>query len=972
MEKDQLQMLSTSLPDILEDFAFRIGQEDPEATCCRLMYLVHRYKLQIVEVITKSFVDEEEDMAEPLEPNSMPLDDKMSLWMSKDDLQETQAHDTQQWGPDPTSLEDFEDIAPELQEYSDIILHSPAYAWLQDAIHKIFNMVVDDDMDMHKEIRQTVLAAIYQDAEAHVSPRRRPTTHTLQFQLPWIMQFLESQEYSGSLAEVLPHVIVLTGSGNRIWASTCQQYLSSVWPNTGAKVLELFQTLLHEESSYIDRDDVKIAAQIQRSEEDILFVRVRGVLHAIAEIATILTWLCGALRASAWENCTAMACPTFVFQGRYSMDDNSQHVFGNEVFMFQITQDHQLEVRRDIGTCWTGLYGNPVVVNGFMTPRHQAGILGCYMSLGMMAALVNTRKISTFGGRIIIKGFSTALVPTGKKDGCVMWHTVVNDDGDYMSFSDSRIKSLSRDYPSGLTIGDLQTSRHVVGWCTEAKSNIGSRSANYEVGWSGLMKTRPGCAFDKVSITGGQFITGGVSCILGKKDKPVHVRIRDDYTMRLKWIAKKFVVFYDTTERRAWLFNGISALLHLVRASLKQDSTDDFQSHFLFRESELQEPPPCSDGKAAAIHVLTNRHNTALPLYSQPDSLREEFSGPSVGQSTSVITRTKTDYCLKDRIESICGVLEQIMAHQADVASEDGVGLRIKSTTRRQLEGFDFMDVATDEDPLWPRVMTLRSGGKGWVDLTRAIHAITLFGSGFGDLIEPTGSNQIGRPPSLGGLIPPADPSPIMRLCRSCNFNVQVPKFRDYLAVCVSDILEIMQRRGSRNTTPWRLVDDLYWHAPDQPFEACRCAPTEKFTDSHGTDRVQVLLPATFPKLWGRGLGSPWNLEPGGALLFGHSKRFPFRWRDKGDPEVGQPEDEPSIEELGLENDSGIGTSVGASSDAAPGNSPVPPESASVEASPVAHKHPQPATLSYDSSSNAEEEPSGKRLKLFGRFLGLA
>lgn len=43
IERVQLRVLSRALPVILEDFAFRIGQEDPETTCCRLMYLVHRY-----------------------------------------------------------------------------------------------------------------------------------------------------------------------------------------------------------------------------------------------------------------------------------------------------------------------------------------------------------------------------------------------------------------------------------------------------------------------------------------------------------------------------------------------------------------------------------------------------------------------------------------------------------------------------------------------------------------------------------------------------------------------------------------------------------------------------------------------------------------------------------------------------------------------------------------------------------------
>lgn len=35
-------------------------------------------------------------------------------------------------------------------------------------------------------------------------------------------------------------------------------------------------------------------------------------------------------------------------------------------------------------------------------------------------------------------------------------------------------------------------------------------------------------------------------------------------------------------------------------------------------------------------------------------------------------------------------------------------------------------------------MLHLTSSGRGWVDFTRSIDAVTLFGSGFGDLIVPT------------------------------------------------------------------------------------------------------------------------------------------------------------------------------------------------------------------------------------------
>jgi hypothetical protein len=426
------------------------------------------------------------------------------------------------------------------------------------------------------------------------------------------------------------------------------------------------------------------------------------------------------------------------------------------------------------------------------------------------------------------------------------------------------------------------------------------------------------------------FITGGASMLIGKKDKAVNLRSRDDYTMRLKWVSKKFVVLYDVKERRAWLVDGLSAVLHLVRASLKCDLEDPFKALFLYEPSAFKETDRMYSGKYAAIQVLTNPENMSLPLYAKPESAKEDISIGDAGVQTRMLSKTKTNYCLKDRIESICGVLEQIMAHQADVATQDGVGFRINSTPRRHLEGFDFMDIATDEDPFWPRMVDLRSSGRGWVDFTRALHAITLFGSGFGELIQP-----VSEQPSI---------------CEGCNVYADVPKGQDYLAVCVRDIKDIIQKRGSTNTVPWRLIDNIYWHTPDKTFEPC--SRNRKSSAKH--DRVQVLLPATFPKLWGRNFKNPpdLNLAPAGALLFGHSRRFPLRWGDSGDPQEGHPDQE--VEELESSfRDSGLGTSLASSS--------LGVTDSSSSRSPGSHTSLWGASRSADELASEDEQPMKRR-----------
>lgn len=89
---------------------------------------------------------------------------------------------------------------------------------------------------------------------------------------------------------------------------------------------------------------------------------------------------------------------------------------------------------------------------------------------------------------------------------------------------------------------------------------------------------------------------------------------------KLKWISKKFVVLWDEEDKRGWLINGTSALLHLLRASLEHDSIDKFNSEFLFKPEQMQEPSEPHEPDSA-IEVLLNPINKKLKIYPE----REDF-----------------------------------------------------------------------------------------------------------------------------------------------------------------------------------------------------------------------------------------------------------------------------------------------------------------------------------------------------------
>lgn len=326
-------------------------------------------------------------------------------------------------------------------------------------------------------------------------------------------------------------------------------------------------------------------------------------------------------------------------------------------------------------------------------------------------------------------------------------------------------------------------------------------------------------------------------------------------------------MLFDVVDRRAWLVNGISALLHLVRASLKHGQTSDFKDYNMFQQEHMAAEDTSKVGKHAAISVLMNAHNQNLPLHKSIDENFEETSieQETVPQKKATTTKIKsTHYRLKDRVEQIFVLLEQMIDYQAQASSADGVVFKVIKSPRERLEGYDFMDVATDEDPIWPRSITLKQTGTGWVDLVRKIEATTLFGSGFGELLKPADA------------------------AGSCGWWTKVPSGKDHLAASVLDLADILSKWGNTTGSSWQLVEKVHWHCPDKLFEVCQC---EAGSTKDRCDRVQVLLTPKALGIFKRNLKSPAALEERGAVIFGHSKTLPLTWDDHGGVREANPDE---------------------------------------------------------------------------------
>lgn len=389
---------------------------------------------------------------------------------------------------------------------------------------------------------------------------------------------------------------------------------------------------------------------------------------------------------------------------------------------------------------------------------------------------------------------------------------------------------------------------------------VGSAQANHHVGGSGLSKPQEHGYLANLVVSPGRGIMGGAAFVLGLRDTPAHVA-RNSYIPKLQWIATKFVLLWDESDKRGWLINGTSALLYIVRASLAYNSTDKFKAAFLFRPEDMKESsaPFTAD---SAIDVLIHPDNLALKLYQEKEG----------------------HLLLQSRIERFYSILEKLIDHQADVSGEDGSKLVDKP--RQYLEGWDFRDLVTSRDPMYPRVTTLEAGGKAWVDLTRALHTITLFGRGFGELIKPAGAD-------------------------TCEYWSELPKQKYYVAAGLSDLIQVRNNNDYHNDGQVRLSETTIWHTPTALFVSCRCQGALR---RDHCEPVQALLPSAMLKLLlPRKALVP--EESSGAVIFGQHSAFPWVWGDYGPPEEGTRPPLSKATDVGSFHDSGIDSSTGLSNE---------------------------------------------------------
>jgi ankyrin repeat protein len=420
-----------------------------------------------------------------------------------------------------------------------------------------------------------------------------------------------------------------TPSGHLISANTIGEELKR-WPVIGSMVLNFYEkALMHD----LSKSPFTLSGQAQNSGSEFHFVATAEVLSVVFTCATVhheelrecLIWLeqvVGCPEEGLWVRkfrpiCrktgppqigdkSVRSCDAFV---TIATSENRTEAL-SEIRKFSMYVDQPTlviawELERKIVVsdtlCWKRLIHAAYVAEGERLDREQPGV-GLKMSFQLMVELAAVEREILYDGGIVLTGYDTAVVPTGKVDESVQWHVVYQEaserrswfksDGSCLFDVANRVKETSLDELKGDAY---------LGWGNEVNVTLGtdniqlpgversplkesgdqyvrtgySRGGTFGIGLSSLAKLL------NVNVTGSY--TDTFSRARACQTRSLH----KNYQRRFRDLYVQMVILYDTKNGRAWLVPKVNLVLLLVRMYMASASlTTPLRIDYPVRRSE--------------------------------------------------------------------------------------------------------------------------------------------------------------------------------------------------------------------------------------------------------------------------------------------------------------------------------------------------------------------------------------------------
>ncbi|RBR07986.1 hypothetical protein FVER53590_28855 [Fusarium verticillioides] len=764
----------------------------------------------------------------------------------------------------------------QMPQYRQFILGSEAYQWLLTNISQQSRLSCEVPSLMNK-IGATIRSILKEHIPQHKMSRKQAC---IDFEMTYsltldIIGMMKRSGISSSFGKALTNILCLTGKCDEAQATSVAEYMAQTWPQSGGAIISLMQALLSDQESFFSRVSPKTVQSSTRTapnwtgttrenysnhcflkgsmhkgrNRDVRYeITARGGYYAVSEVGEQIAWLASVFREHKHTGFVSIM-PRVTDFSATALNDNggsTTSVMGKCRFSFSEIPETAYNPKQ--GFCWERLFSSLNIVRGYPILRRSVPNPGLEVSLQYAASIVGSSEVVQWGSRLVIKGFNMLMVATQATADIVVWHLLVSQKPEErISYVDPRLDHIDIKSSEEISLRHIEGKRHIIGWCTKATDLCGHHTANHEIKPGGLPKSSASIVVDKLYIEGGSPVTAGVMLDVNKKEQPFWLQREKDYPSLLNWVKLQPVIFYDVEERRAWLVDGASALLHLVRISLHLDINDPESAYdWVYDPSKLKDHWPGVGSRQAALQTLKNWENRALNVYIV-DKHMDSNGVPATKYST-----------FEERVKRILHSIEKLIDRQAQAASQDGIKISQTLDPRRDVVGFDIVDVIDPAVPIYPRIQHLNSWGHGWIDLIPTVGITALFGRGFGDLIRADEPDLI------------------------CPSWRSVPAGKDYLAASISTMQMLHEKRLLRmepGLIGGELTKKITWVAAKEASSYCKClkGQASSVVQTAGSECNHNPVQFLAKKWWSRTI--PHGLKPvhlgsldaEGAVIFGHT-----------------------------------------------------------------------------------------------------
>lgn len=295
-----------------------------------------------------------------------------------------------------------------------------------------------------------------------------------------------------------------------------------------------------------------------------------------------------------------------------------------------------------------------------------------------------------------------------------------------------------------------------------------------------------------MNFTAGKYLTLSNKISRGVKDMPEYLDAVD-YVQSIDAATRMGVVLSDMDTRQHWLADGASVILHLCRAWLAKPHAGYAPGD---QSTELWSPQDAADPPSASRDTLTSMVNRGLKLYI---SHVKHLSKPNIdGTHVDVVTEQQW-FLVQDLAHRHFKWLELIQDRANKSRHSPDIDLIKKG---KRIIGFEFLDLLSGDGRIEPYVHDLGNGADVWLPYTRSRDTVHIFGSKFGELIQPN--------------------VPSGKLRVECSRQYVVPRDVDYLVAPLC-VLKLGMERLRHTNMCAQLSHGMYWWNVDSVFEGCKC-----------------------------------------------------------------------------------------------------------------------------------------------------